>query len=31
MEGYHRVGVHFVVIPPNDLLLLKKHFKRDET
>lgn len=31
MEGYHRVGAHFLVIPPNDLLLLKKYFRRDET
>lgn len=30
MEGYHRVGVHFIVIPPNDRLLLSKHLSRDE-
>lgn len=27
-EGFYRVGIQFIVIPPNDLLLLKKHFGR---
>jgi hypothetical protein len=26
-EGYHRVGVHLTIIPPNDRLLLMRHFK----
>lgn len=30
MEGYHRVGVHFLVVPPSDRLLLAKHFGKNE-
>jgi hypothetical protein len=29
-EGYHRIGVHFTIIPPNDRLLLMKHFGSHE-
>ncbi len=25
-EGYHRIGVHFTIVPPNDRLLLMRHF-----
>jgi hypothetical protein len=25
-EGFYRVGIQFLAVPPNDLLLLKKHF-----
>ncbi|MBN2496115.1 MAG: PilZ domain-containing protein [Deltaproteobacteria bacterium] len=27
MEGYYRVGVQFMVIPPNDRLRLARHFR----
>ena len=26
-EGYHRVGVHLTIVPPNDRLLLMRHFR----
>ncbi len=28
-EGFYRAGVVFLAIPPNDLLLLKKHFGKN--
>jgi len=30
IEGYHRVGVHFTIVPPNDRLLLMRHFGSHE-
>ena len=29
-EGYHRVGVHFTIVPPNDRLLLMRYFGNHE-
>jgi hypothetical protein len=29
-EGYHRIGVHFTIVPPNDRLLLMRHFGSHE-
>jgi len=28
-EGFYRAGVQFLALPPNDLLLLKKHFGKN--
>jgi hypothetical protein len=29
-EGYHRVGVRFTIVPPNDRMLLMRHFGSHE-